>query len=203
MKSIPFWGFRARTAFLLLSIAALTGCSSFYVDSTTSEIPSSHYRHVKPLHPVQLLFEFKTKGVTNAVATNFLKQSVNEQVNSSGLFSMVSEEPVPGGALLGIILDNVSVDDDAFNKGFVTGLTFGLAGSQVTDGYICSATYSGGGDTQLIVKRARHAIHTTIGASSAPGNAVKAANLEEAVKSMTRQVISNVLNDLSHDAAFK
>jgi hypothetical protein len=184
-------------------LTALTGCSSFYVDSTTQEVPVSQYRHVEPLHPVQVLFEFQTKGVTNAVATNLLKKSVLEQVDSSGLFSEVSEEPVADGALLGITLNNVPVDDDVFSKGFVTGLTFGLAGSQVTDGYVCSATYSDGTHSKPIVKRARHAIHTTVGASKAPDNAVKADNLEKAVKIMTRQVVSNVLNDLSNDAEFK
>jgi hypothetical protein len=34
-------------------------------------------------------------------ATDFLKKNVIEQINSSGLFSEVSERPVPGGALLG------------------------------------------------------------------------------------------------------
>ena len=205
MKLIFLCFLRARTPLLLLtlSVLALQGCSSFYVDGTTKEIPISQYRHAEPIHPVQLLFEFQTKGVTNAVATDFLKKSVIEQVDSSGLFSMVSEEPVAGGALLGITLNNVPVDDDAFSKGFVTGLTFGLAGSKVTDGYICSATYSDGTNAQPIVKRARHAIHTTIGASKAPGNAVKADNLEQAVKLMTRQIISNVLNDLSSDVVFK
>ncbi len=203
MTLIRTRGLRIWTALLLLSFVTLSGCSSMYIDSTTKEIPSSNYRHVEPIHPVQLLFEFRTEGVTNAVVTDILKKSVKEQINNSHLFSMVSDEPVPGGALLGITLDNVSVDDDAFTKGFVTGLTFGLAGTQITDGYICSATYSGGRDAQPIVKRARHAIHTTVGASSAPSNAVKAANSEEAVKIMTRQVLSNVLNDLSHDVAFK
>jgi hypothetical protein len=204
MKINPIWISHTRTALLILTLTALTGCSSFYVDGTTKDIPPSQYRHIEPIHPVQVLFEFQTKGATNAVATDFLKQSVMEQIGSSGLFSDVSEEPVTGGALLGITLNNVPVDDDAFSKGFVTGLTFGLAGSQVTDGYVCSATYSDGTNTkEPIVKRARHAIHTTIGAAKEPGNAVKAANLEEAVKTMTRQIISNVLNDLSNDVAFK
>jgi hypothetical protein len=141
--------------------------------------------------------------VSNAAATDLLKKSVIDQINTSGLFSSASDEPVTGDALLGITINNVAVEDDAFSKGFVTGLTFGLAGSQVTDGYVCTASYSNGVTSQPIVKKARHAIHTTVGASKSPANSVKATNLDEAVRLMTRQIISNVLNDLSNDAEFK
>ena len=53
------------------------------------------------------------------------------------------------------------------------------------------------------VKQARHAIHTTLGANSVPTNATKADNVEAAVRTMTRQVVSNTLNDLSQDISFK
>jgi hypothetical protein len=150
---------------LLFITLPLTGCTSFYVDGMTKEIPVSQYPQLADIHPVQLLFEFKTNGVTNAVATGALKGRVIEQVSSSGLFSEVTEEQVPGGALLGIAIDNVAVSEDAFNKGFTTGLTFGLVGSQVTDGYVCTAKYSDGTDAPFIITRARHAIHTTLGAA--------------------------------------
>jgi hypothetical protein len=203
MKLIPNGALKIKPALFLLILAALTGCSSVYIDGTTKEIPSSQYRHTEPLHPVQVLFEFQTKGVSNTTATNFLKENVIEQISASGLFTEVSERPVAGGALLGITLNNVSVDDDAFKKGFVTGFTFGLVGSQVTDGYICAASYTDSRNAQPIVKRARHAIYTTVGASKSPENAIKVTNFDEAAKLMTRQIISNVLNDLSNDTAFK
>jgi len=193
----------ARRGALLCMLLALTACANMYVDGTLKEVPASQYKRVEPLHGVQLLFDFQTKGVANARATAFLKARVIEQVKASGLFSAVSEEPAPGGALLGITLNNVPLTDNAFSKGFVTGLTFGLAGSQVSDGYVCTASYSSGASAAPIVKLARHAIHTTVGAAAAPANATKAANGEEAVTLMTRQIVSNVLNDLALDAAFK
>ena len=91
--------------------------------------------------------------------------------------------------------------DDAFSKGFVTGLTFGLAGSQVSDGYVCTAKFTPASG-QAVTKTARHAIHTTLGAAAAaPGNATKAAGMEDAAYTMQRQVLSQVLNDLSKDPA--
>lgn len=186
----------------LLALAALTGCATPYVDGQVKEVSATEFRKSEPSHPVQVMFEFQTKGVANARATEMLKARVLEQVKQSGVFSDVSELPVPGGAMLSITLNNVPITDGAFTKGFVTGLTFGLAGSQVTDGYVCTASYSGS-DSTPIVKQARHAIHTTMGAHDAPPGAVKMPDLREAAFVMTRQIVSVVLNDITHDAAFK
>jgi hypothetical protein len=188
---------------LLLLLMMLIGCSSVYVDGSMREIPASQFRQVNPKHPVQVLFEFQTNGVANVFATKEFKQTVIEQVEASNLFAGVSEEPSEGGALLGITVNNVSAQDEAFSKGFATGLTFGLVGNQITDGYVCTATYRHGIGVEPVVARARHAIHTTIGASSSPPNATKASSIKEAVDIMLKQVISNVLNDLSHEADFK
>lgn len=193
----------ARALITMAGIAILSGCANMYVDGTTKEVSASTFKKPEAAHPVQVLFEFQTKGVANATATGFLKTRVIDQVKESGLFSDVSENPAAGGAMLSITLNNVPVTDDAFSKGFLTGLTFGLAGSQVSDGYVCTARYLDGNNGQAIVKKARHAIHTTIGAAATPQNATKAANADEAVFTMTRQVVSNVLNDLSLDSSFK
>ncbi len=193
-------GLRLALAFTLASL--LTGCASFYVDSATPEVAASEYKKPVPLQPVQVLFQFQSKGVSNDVATKQLKGRVIEQVRSSGLFASVSEQPVAGAALLALTLNNVPLDDSAFAKGFVTGLTFGLAGSKVSDGYVLTLNYRSD-QVSPQSKQARHAIHTTIGAAAAPGNAVKAASVEEAVYLMTRQVMSQGLKALSDDPAFR
>ncbi|SEL84473.1 hypothetical protein SAMN05216359_11944 [Roseateles sp. YR242] len=184
--------------------ASLTGCANFYVDNATPEVPVSAYQKPAQPQPVQLFFEFQTKGVLNQQASAHLKARLADQVRGSGVFSEVSEGPVAGGASLSIVLNNVVLTDDAFSKGFATGLTLGLAGSQVGDGYICTATYRAPGATEPIVKKARHAIYTTMGATAGtPANGTKAASAEEAVTLMMRQVVSQVLNDVTHDTAFK
>jgi len=188
---------------IFLSSILLPGCANVYVDGNTKEVSVSQFRKPNQPRPVQALFEFQTKGVANARATDLLKGQVMDQIKSSGLFSEVSEGPAKGGALLSITLNNIPVTDDAFSKGFVTGLTFGIAGSQVTDGYVCTARYVNDVSAQAIVKQARHAIHTTVGNSATPTNATKAKDTKEAVTTMTRQVVSNVLNDLSQDTEFK
>lgn len=187
----------------VVAMVALTGCANMYVDGNTKEIATSQFKKPDAPHPVQVLFEFQTKGVANARATERLKEGVLEQVQASKLFSATTEGPAEGGALLSITLNNVVLTDDAAAKGFMTGLTFGLAGSQVTDGYICTVRYRANASSEAIVKEGRHALHTTLGASSASQNATKANSPDEAVITMRRQVVSNVLHDLSHDAAFQ
>lgn len=197
------WLLATSRWFSLLALAALTGCANFYVDGATKDVDATQFRKTEPQHPVQVLFEFQTKGVSNANATGQLKARVLENVKQSGVFSAVSEAPVEGGALLAITLNNVPLTDDAFSKGFMTGLTFGLAGSQVSDGYVCTANYTPPGAKAPIVKQTRHAIHTVMGSAAAPGNATKADSIDAAVTTMTRQIVASALHDVSRDASFK
>jgi hypothetical protein len=188
----------AAAALSLLS----TGCATMYVDKGLKDVAPAEYMKPPEPKPVQLLFNFQTKGAANARATKFLSEEVTRTVTSSGLFSSVSADPVTGGALLSITLNNVPITDNAFAKGFATGLTFGLAGSQVSDGYVCTIDYLPAAGRTQMQKKLRHAIHTTVGAKGAPDNGIKAKNPTEAVTTMARQIVGNGLKDLSLDPQF-
>jgi hypothetical protein len=205
MQMISSWRRLALGLAGLVAAAAMTGCVSMkpYVGANVRDVPASEYVKPNPSHAVQVLFNFQSKGVDNARVTTALKARVIDQVSASHLFDSVSEAPVPGGALLIVNVNNVMLDDNAFSKGFATGLTLGLAGSVAGDGYIATARYTPPAPTPLISKEVRHAIYTTIGNHDAPPNAVPAANMDEAVTRMLHQVVSNLLNDVSHDPAFK
>jgi hypothetical protein len=192
-----------RIWLLALALPIMSGCMSMYVDGNTKEIASSQYHKPAKPQPVQFFYEFQTKGVANAAVTGQTKARVLDQVKDSGLFSTVSEEPAANGATFSITINNVPLTDDAFSKGFVTGLTLGLAGSQVSDGYVCTARYRASAQSPVEVKQARHAIHTTVGSGGPPPNSVKTSSAEEAVTLMMRQIVSNVLNDISRDSQFK
>ncbi len=189
----------------VLAATAMTGCMSIkpYVGGGVRDVPASEYVKPNPSHAVQVLFNFQTKGVDNARVTAALKARVIDQINASHLFDSVSETPVPGGALLVVSVNNVSLDDSAYSKGFATGLTLGLAGTVAGDGYIATAKYTPPPPAGTITKEVRHSILTTIGNHDAPAGAVPAASMDEAVSTMLHQLISNVLNDISHDPAFK
>jgi hypothetical protein len=190
--------FRLPVFIFLLLIIGLSGCASHYVDNATPEIPVTEFVKPQLAKPVQLLFEFQTNGVVNANVTELLKDRVADQVKLSGLFSEVEYSAVESGEILSVTLNNVPLEgEDAFAKGFVTGFTFGLAGSQVTDGYICTAKYISNTQPKGVEIEARHAIHTKLGAGEEPANSTKAKNIDEAVNMMIKQILSHVLNDLS------
>lgn len=193
---------RMVMASALVGVALLGGCASVYVDTATKEVPIAQMKKVAAPKPVQLVFEFQTKGAPNPQATAFLKDEVSKEVQETGLFSSISSDPAPNVGLLNITLNNVPVTKNAESKGFVTGLTFGIAGSTVTDGYICTVSYLPPGQSTPIVKTARHAIHTTLGNANPPPTAQKSPSMMDALKQMTRDILSNALNDLSHDPAF-
>lgn len=189
----------------LVAAAAMTGCVSMkpYVSTNVKEVPASEFARPNPSHAVQVLFNFQSKGVDNAAVSAKLKARVVDQIVASHVFDAVSDNPVPGGALLIVTANNVPLSDHEFAKGFATGLTFGLAGSVAGDGYIVTARYTPPAPAATISREVRHSIYTTIGNHDAPPNAAPAASLEEAVSTVLRQAISNLLNDVSHDPAFK
>jgi hypothetical protein len=193
---------RVLIAAALSGSALLTGCASVYVDTATKEIPIAEMKKVAQPKPVQLTFEFQTKGSPNARVTDYLKDTVTSQIKASGLFSSVESAPANNLSVLSVKLDNIPLTDNPAAKGFVTGLTFGLAGTAVTDGYVCTLQYLPSGQDKIITATARHAIHTTLGNASPPPTAKKSADMGEAVKTMTHEVLSTALRDLAANPSF-
>lgn len=193
---------RWPVTFLVATTLLITGCASHYVDTALKDVPANRTAQVKAPRPVQLLFEFQTKGATNSRATDNLKKRATELVTNSKLFSVVSPEPVAGGSVLSIVVNNIPLTSDVAAKGFVTGLTFGLAGTAVTDGYVCTVDFLPGPTSPKITSVVRHAIHTTVGNAGAPANAAKAANIQEAVDTMFRQLVTNGLNNIASNPTF-
>jgi hypothetical protein len=198
------WGRRTIGMVLLTTAVLLTGCVKPYLDPGTVEVPRSEFKQTEQPKAAHLVFEFQTKGAPNARATKFLLDQVTQEIKGSGLFASVDAAGSPDVAMLQVTLNNIPVDgeNDAFAKGFGTGLTFGLIGSSVSDGYICTVSYLAPGSGTPIVKTAHHAIHTTVGNHSAPPGAIPVADSAEAVRAMTRQILSHALDDLSKDPQF-
>lgn len=79
-------------------------------------------------------------------------------------------------------------------KGIGTGLTLGLVGSTVTDGYVFTATFTPLGKVS-VTKEYRHAIHTTIGAKSGPPG-LQPMSPQEAFDHVLEELILRLLLDL-------
>lgn len=187
---------RFSTALLLAASAIMSGCATHYIDTATKEVPVSQFKKSAQPQPVRMSFEFQSDGAPNSMVTELLRKQVTDQVAASGLFSDMVNSPDAG--VLSVAINNLKGDTaSAAAKGFVTGLTFGLAGSTVTDFYECKVTYLAPGQTQPVTTSARHAIHTTIGAKGAPANATPSLSQEDAVRTMVRQIVSNALFEFS------
>ncbi|MBL8377043.1 MAG: hypothetical protein JNM79_04185 [Burkholderiales bacterium] len=188
---------------LLLWIASmLSGCiaPTMYVDRTLP--PASKADVVSPAAPapVQVLFEFQTKASPNARATASTRDRVMTVIRDSGLFSSISEEPQANQRRLTITINNFPLTDDAASKGFGVGLTFGLVGTTVTDGYECKAILSVPGAPPMEFQY-KHALHTTIGNTSPPPGMTPEPSVEEAITKMIQQLVWSIMRDISKSKA--
>jgi hypothetical protein len=190
---------------LMVHPAAVSAAT--YVGAALGDVKPEDKVPVAHPQPVQLLFEFHTKGAPNGRATKFLKDQVVETVKASGLFSDVSDDPAPNGAVLDIVIDNVVQPQemsDAEGKGFVTGATFFVAGSNITDHYVCTIDYVAGPTAAKITKTASQSVINQLGLiNSPPPDAVKIGGMKDAVLTMTRQIVANPLNALAADPGFQ
>jgi hypothetical protein len=188
--------------FAAAALLSMGGCLSIksYVDPTLGDVKAEQRAAATEKRPVQLIFAFETNGAANSVATKEFSKEVTDLVTKTGRFSQVSTTPVDGAAILAITVNNVP-EKDAAGKGFGTGLTLGLAGTKVSDFYIATAKYSRGAGAP-VTKEARHALHSTIGASSAPDGLTAEKSPRDGLSVILRQLVDHVVNDLAKDPSF-
>jgi hypothetical protein len=192
-----------RATAMAIAAAALGGCvSGVYVDTTLKDVPAAERVAVANPQPVQLFYEFQTKGARNAHATDLTKDMVMKAIKDSALFSTVTAEPAANGAMLNISINNVALTDDVFAKGFITGFTFGLVGSTVGDGYVCTVDYVSGPNAEKLQAVTRDAIYASFGTGQQPKSTQKVKGFQEAIEMMTHKIVGNALNDLAKKPTF-
>ena len=204
MRRINILSRWAALALLAWVCTLTTGCASFYVDNSLRDADSVQIKAPSSPKPVQLFFSFQTKGGPNPQATEMLRSQVVDLVGRSQLFSKITDVPLPDAGTLQITINNVPLSDDAAAKGFVTGLTLGLAGNTVGDGYVCDLQFKASDTSAPINSQVHHAIYTSLGATaSAPQAATKADSLKEAVGTVVRQAVQSLLKNLSDNPQFQ
>ncbi|MDB5471005.1 MAG: hypothetical protein JWR84_2565 [Caulobacter sp.] len=195
--------FIRRLAVVLAFLLAAPGVAfaDQYLPISPTDLTAAQKVVVAKPAPVQLIFQFRTKGAFNPHATQGLSAVVLDHVKNSGAFSEVTTGPAPGGAVLTITLENIP-EEGAFRQGFATGMTFGLAGNTVIDYYICTLEFVPGPDAATLTREVRHQIITTVGIKTQPSLTIRALNFEDAALMMTRHVVTNGVNDLAKDPGF-
>ncbi len=181
---------------ILIAGAGYAGASKSYVDPSYGKV---HYSDiVKPAQPysVRLKVHFQLNGQPHPGADKVLMQEVDRVIRKSG-FAI----PVPDGEAaaneLDVIVNNVADLAEAKRKGFVTGSTFFLKGSTVTDYYEMEATATIAGKT-ISKSGYKHAIHSTIGLAKGPKD-VPGMTVEQAFAQVVEELILNFLGDLQKE----
>ena len=204
MKSVNLIRHAARGLALLSCAVVLTGCLTLnsYVDPALPGVTRADVAAPATPRPVQVAFEFRTKGSANAAATAQMQPRVMAVASESGLFSVVTREAADANSgLLTVVIDNVALEgENAAAEGFGTGLTFGAVGSMVTDAYVSTVTYTRGGETTSV--NVRHALHTTIGNHAGPPG-LTAMKPADAVNQIVDQIVWNGLDQLADRQAFE
>src|SRR5207247_11012678 len=108
-----------------------------------------------------LTVAFHRNGEPASLGTSRARDEIRAVFEKSKLFSAVSDKSTDDADRFDIVLDNRGDVGDAMAKGMLTGITFGGAGSRVTDGYVFTVKFQRAGREPL-TKVYRNAINSTI-----------------------------------------
>lgn len=185
---------------LLLLIAMTGGCLSVkaYVDPQLPKVSYADLLTRRDPRPVALTVEFHRNGEPATLGVSTARGEVRAVVEKSQLFSSLLDKPSDDVDQLKIVLDNVGDTGEAAGKGALTGVTFGAKGSQVTDGYIFTATFRAVGKP-AVTKVYRHAIHSTIGNAEGPPGLVAEESVRAAFNKVVEGLVLNLLLDLQKE----
>ncbi len=190
--------FRSASLLVFIAVASfmLSGCISakHYVDPAYANIQPTDIKPPKTPEPVQVFFEFRNKEGTSASATKLLKPRVVTFLSNSRCFSQVTTEGQEGTNSLFLTMTNFAIADDATAKGVGVGLTFGLVGAMVSDGYTLEATYRSG-DREPVKRTYKHALHSTVGNKDGPPG-LTPVSVQDAIYSILDQMLTSLLIDL-------
>lgn len=183
-----------RLVLLLIVGLALPGCVTSYVMPLLPRVTPSDVLAVRDPRPVVLVVEFQTNGSPRSIASKSVRKKVSGILTTAKVFSAITSERAESTDELKIVLNNVGDLGEAAGKGALTGLTFGISGSTVTDGYVMTATFTRVGRSP-VEKTYRHALLSTIG--NAPGPAgLTPMGLRQAFDQVLQDLVLNLIIDL-------
>ena len=173
-----------------IAIAGLSGCISIksYVDPQYATLSYTDV-NIPANTTFDLTTEFLRDGKPNKRAAAEIEKIAAKVFTKAGITN------APEGAKLKITCNNIADMGAAAAKGFGTGLTLGLAGSTVTDGYQFTFEMEQGGST--VTKTYDHAIHSTVGNAEAPIANVEAVTTIVAFEEVFEDVMLSFLKDMS------
>jgi hypothetical protein len=174
-----------------------SGCISArsYVDPTFPSVPkvtaaSLRKSDAPPL--VDLQVAFLSNGTPNARGAEFARKRMAGRLDASGV---VRVAPSSGGGAytLRVTMENLGDTNTAFSRGFVTGLTFGLSGSSVTEFYVFDAALEQPGRAPVKLSL-KHTITSVTESGEVPAGQ-QAMRLEDAILRVLDELVDTMLRD--------
>jgi hypothetical protein len=184
---------------VMSTLLGVTGCLSMksYVDPELRKVEYADLLVRQERRPVSVAVQFQRNGEPKSSVNGHVQERVVKILESSKLFSKVTTEEGQGLDRLQLVLNNVADIDGAVGKGAKTGLTFGAAGSLVTDSYVLKAMFLRPGKV-AVEKTYRHALHSTIGNAEAPPN-LRPMGTQEAFDKVLEDLMLNLILDLQQE----
>ena len=147
--------------------------------------------------PVVVTAIFQTNGKPKKQLHTLVRKKVTKVLAATRIFTEAANAQTNQAGRLEITVNNVGDIGGAVGKGVGTGLTFGLAGSAVVDGYEMTAIYTPVGGSP-VTKTYKHAIHSTVGLHSAP-KGMEPVPIADAFDQVVEDMLLNFLRDLQKD----
>jgi hypothetical protein len=177
----------------------LTGCISMksYVDPGFAKARYEDLRKPAQPYAFKVVGKFERNGKHLPKVDKQLQGHVERVLRGSGL--IVPAESASSGEII-VVVNNVVNTGQAAAKGFGTGLTFGLAGSLVTDYYEMRIMLNVNG--KVIEKSGyKHALHSTVGNKKGPEGLTPTTPIA-GFETIVEQMLLNALRDVQGDGQF-
>lgn len=183
-----------KISLLALFSLCMTGCISpkTYVDPSFSKATYEDVSSVNEKYKTQIMVEFQRNGEAFEKANQEVRGHVERTLRATGIIS-----PAEQGADISVkvVINNIADISEAVAKGFGTGLTFGAAGSLVTDYYEITIDFDDGNGAKR-TESYKHALHTTIGNKGAPFDNVEPTTPADAFGTVVEQTLLNFIKDM-------
>ena len=176
-----------------------SGCTSMYVDPQYRSATYKDIQYADQPTAVSLSAEFQVNGSHWPSQDKELCRRVARMLKATKVFEPAATTNVPTVGKLEIILNDTGNLSAAVGKGFVTGLTFFVVGSQVEDHYIMTARYTPA-EGKPFTGDYHYSLRSTIGIHSKPAG-MERISLSEAGDVVIQDTLLNFLRDWQRQPA--
>jgi hypothetical protein len=186
-----------RLIAVLVTSSLVQGCISThsYVDPQFHHASFGDLARSQPPYALSVKSEFQRNGVEQPRVERQLRDDVERTLRASGVVVPYDGKGSADGEI-SIVVNNVTDLCSAAAKGFGTGLTLGLVGSHVMDGYEMTARLTQSDSVEE--RKYQHAIISTVGNAAGPPGLTPVA-LATAFNQVVDDLVLNFLKDMQSE----